>query len=292
MVPVIPAPGHRQHAARPLGALLSIALGLTTTACTDRPVVDTEGSTEAWPTGPSTATQASTITDGPTTDGPTTPGSTTLAPTTDPSTVSASISTGASSDSSGPLDFGDFCGDGWCSPAEDCGSCPGDCVCPLPAGISGCPPAWSEGSSVLGATELGEFTGITGFFAWEGIGDGDWSTLNLHIFDAGVDLEAAKSSGPWSAQHFSLRAFTGWSYSDNGWFNGDSVVAELVREGEWSSFEVELEIYGSSGSWESYDPNNPALLFGDIYAAGMVDGPQGPFVAAFCDAFVSQVYPE
>ncbi|MEZ4383646.1 MAG: hypothetical protein R3A79_20105 [Nannocystaceae bacterium] len=279
----------------------ALALSFAAAACSDRPILDTYESDDGTATLPATteATTAGPTTDptsGPTTAGPTTsdPTSTSgpstvtaTSPTTDPSTFSTSSpTTSASSD-----DTGSACGDGWCDASEACDSCPIDCPCPLPDGVFyGCgdPP----GAEVYGATDFGLFEGTRAYFAWDGFPESQWSSLTLHIFDASVDIDAAKSDGPWSGEHYSLRLYTGWSYNTTGWLNADSLVVEVYADNEWGTYEAFLEIYDRSGNWDAVDPSDPPLLYGYIAPSRDFEAPQGPFTAVFCDAFVSQIIPE
>ena len=273
---------------------LVLALACAAFACTDRPLGDTE-----WGTGsgtgdpgtatlPTTATSATSATSASTsTTGPS-PGTTGLPTST--SAASATVSTSGPP----PTDIGGGeCGDGWCSPEEDCETCPFDCYCSLPQALfQGCPEGWSDSAAIAGVTPFGPFNGTTAFFAWEGIGDSLWSTLTLHIFDAGVDIPAAKQDGPYSSAHFSIRSYTEWSYNENEWIGAGPIFIEVTRDFNGTSYEAFLEIYDRSGSWDVYNPDDPPVLYGDLYVPGDPDGVQGPFAAAFCDAFVSQIIPE
>lgn len=281
------------------------ALCASVTACSSRPITDdlidsaTGSGSSATETGASGSTVTAATTSATTSastsgassesssgsSGP----STATATATSASTTSSSTTSSSSSSTTAPS----FCGDGTCDFdfGEDGCNCPSDCFwCALPAPVTwGCPRGWLGGSSVVGAPTFGPFVGSTAFFAWEGMGDTSWSALRLFFLDASVDVEAAKQ--PWPDEHFVLRFNTPWDYAD--WQSTGELVGYYARE--WATQDVSalVEITGRAGNWEVSDPNDPPRLLGWIY--GVDDdpsAPHGPFDAAFCDAFVSQIIPE
>jgi hypothetical protein len=271
-------------------ALRGLVVGALAAGCSDRPIMDTYDETDD-----STATLP--ITTGSTSLGPTTAGPTSSGPSTGPSTVTATITTDPTISTSTPPtsdtwdDSGNFCGDGWCSPDESCETCPSDCLCSLPDGVTqGC--GDTGAAEIFGTTSFGYFEGTRAYFAWEGFPDSQWSTLTLHFFDAGVDIEAAKQAGPWSGEHFALRSYTNWSFNETGWLGGGDADFEVSVDSQWALYDGALEIYDRGGNWDAVDPGDPPVLYGFLSTNGDVEAPQGPFAAVFCDAFVSQIIPE
>lgn len=266
--------------------------------CSDRPLSDTEsapstsqtaGETESGTAPDPTGTP--TTTSGP--DGTTGPVVTTVPVTSGPDVTSEAMTgTSAPATSGVAIDLGtsSVCGDGVCSLDEEC-FCLDDCPsCQLPAGLVGCPAAWSGGSKVTGSTAFGEFTGETAFFGWNGIGDARWSDLQLFIYDGSVDLDAAKAN-PWSSEWSALQLFTSWSQPQ--WVNKDTVQGVVTRMGESADVLAVLAVTGTAGNWQRMDPNDPPRLLGmieDLPGDPLVLS--GPFDAVFCDAFVTQVFPE
>ena len=235
-----------------VGALAGLGLGFAPAGCSDRPVVDTTISTNAATSGSS----------GPFPDLGSTP------------------------------DVGIVCGDGSCSLGEACETCPEDCSCPLPAGLTGCPEDWMwNNAAVIGTTELGDFAGLFAYFSWSGLNSSEEARLTLTIFDESVGLADAKAN-PWSVEHFKMRIDTPWPYAENAWLGDSLVLSEFVRESKWSDGEVRIEVYAGEGSWETPDPDDPPVLHGVIYHPSEPNGPQGAFAAPFCDAFISEVIPD
>ncbi len=290
----------------PLGALaFTLVLG-----CTDRTVPDNESAssslgTTADPsstsgpgpiTGPNPTSEPNPTAPNPTTSepNPTTSGpNPTMAsdPTTESDPVSTTTAVPATSDA--PLDTGamPFCGDGSCDLEESQCSCPDDCGgCELPPPlVSGCPAVWSGGSAVVGMTSFGPFDGHTAFFGWNGGGNTSWSELQIFIYDATADLEAAKQN-PWSGQPYALELFPGWHQPE--WVSQGVVSTWAFKGGVNTQHEVQLNITGTAGNWQRLDPNDPPRLLGEILPTALDLSVKGSFDAVFCDAFTSQIIPE
>ena len=168
---------------------------------------------------------------------------------------------------------------------EDCDSCA------LPPGLWDCPADWSGGSAVAGTTAFGLFDGQTAFFGWNGLGDTSWSELRLFVYDISVDLDAAKAN-PNSEVPFSLQLSPGWNQPE--WVNQGIVDGKFVQNDETSEHKVLLEVTGTAGNWQHFDPKDPPRLLGMVHPTDP-DAPklvEGPFDAVFCDNFVEQIHPE
>ncbi len=239
----------------------------------------------------------------PTAPNPTTsePNPTTSGPnptmTSDPTTESDPVSTTTAvpSTSEATLDTGvmAFCGDGVCDfeESQQC-LCVADCGCALPQPlISGCPAVWSGGSAVVGMTSFGPFDGHTAFFGWNGDGTTVWSDLQIFIYDATADLEAAKQQ-PFLSDAYAVALFPFWKQPE--WVSQGVVSTWAIKGNESNDHESQLNITGTAGNWQRLDPNDPPRLLGEILPTGP-DGPlsvKGSFDAVFCDAFVSQIISE
>jgi hypothetical protein len=124
-----------------------------------------------------------------------------------------------------------------------------------------------------------------------GFGDTQFSELRLFVFDASVDLEAAKKE-PFSGTHFSLRLSPPWNQPE--WVNKGVVDGAVVRDGINDSRQALLIVTGTAGNWQQSDPDDPPRLLGEIQPADANDPSPlaGPFDAVFCDAFVDIIIPE
>ncbi len=168
----------------------------------------------------------------------------------------------------------------------------GDCeACALPQGLSGCPVEWTGGSAVAGMTDFGPFNGQTAFFGWQGVGNTEHSALRLFVYDASVDLEAAKND-PFSQVPFALHFETFWDQSV--WINKGNMNGLFTRDDQTDEYPAILEISGTAGNWQQSDPSDPPRLLGTISPKSPDDLQvvAGPFDAVFCDRFIDQVFPE
>lgn len=231
------------------------------------------------------------------TSGPVTSTGPAMTATSSPTTATTAMTSDGPTSTTGVVpDMGatGVCGDGVCDDAEarDC-FCQEDCGgCSLPeAVVFGCPAAWVGGSAVIGETKFGAFTGHTAFFAWLGVGNTAWSELRLFILDVTVDAEAAKKE-VWSDALFALKLSPPWNQPD--WVNQGIVDGAIVRDGQSSPHQALLEITGTAGNWQQFDPNDPPRLLGVIHPAAPNDPKpvDGAFDAAFCDSFVNKVFVE
>lgn len=266
-------------------------------ACGPKSNLDTDGDSTSQDSSSQNSSSQEVTSQDVTSQGTTSQGTTSAPTTTAPTTTAPNPTSSATTDTgSVPLDFGTppFCGDGACDEDElaSC-SCTMDCGgCSLPPGVqTGCPTTWTGGSAVTGMTTFGPLDGHTAFFGWFGTGDTAWSELRLYIYDAKVDLEAAKND-PFSGVHFSLKLSPPWAQPD--WLNKGVVDGAVVSAGKSDAHQALLEITGTAGNWQQADPNDPPRLLGMIHPSSP-DDPQpleGPFDAAFCWSFVEFVIPE
>lgn len=150
-------------------------------------------------------------------------------------------------------------------------------------GLQGCDLASLSGSSIVGSTPLGPFSGdrslfsLTGYSCW-------WSEcqqLQLHIVDVSVDLASFVEDTD------GQRSLTFVSANELNLLEGSTGWGALHWDGEFVAYtEAEVVDVKRHGSWYVADPSDPPRLSGTLRVMDPLAGLllEGPFEAVYCDS--------
>ncbi|MCY1054122.1 hypothetical protein [Nannocystis sp. SCPEA4] len=266
---------------------------LILTACTDRPLGDTETDT----THPSTSdappgTTASPGTSGPapgttaspgTTAVPTTSESTTAVPTTvEPTTDVPPLPTTATTTS------GDDSAGTTVEPGTTTTGVKFDMFVPDGPGLHGCVLDAPPGTMVSGTSEIGPFTAQRAYFGWIGFGGAAFEPRILFVSpeaDPAVEVEVTIGSTG-AILHGSASTDP---FNEGGWIGTWGASLQISDKGQHVSATRpdSVVIEALAGNWDEFDPADPPRLLGKLQGAIA-----GPFDAVFCDELIDEVIPE
>ena len=166
------------------------------------------------------------------------------------------------------------------------------CLGQLPETVTqGCAEAWSGGSAVVASGQGGALDGTTAFFAHR-----SWSSdryLTLVVLDTAADIATAIDDGIHDTSDAGAPRLVfqnGVDYYD--WIGVSTELADLTQPGgKQVSIPVQVTVTGRLGNWAMDDPADPPRLVGEFATVDPDAGAsvQGPFDAAFCEAFRSQI---
>ncbi|MDC0666984.1 hypothetical protein [Nannocystis radixulma] len=270
---------------------------LILTACTDRPLGDTETDTthpstsDAPPgttaspgtTGPGPGTTASPGTTAvPTTSEPTTAAPTTVEPTTDAPPLPTTATTTSGDDSAGTtVEPGTTIEPGTTGVKFDM-------FVPDGPGLHGCVLDAPPGTMVSGTSELGPFAAQRAYFGWIGFSGDPFQPLILFVSpEADPAVEVELTNGSTGAI---LHGFVGTDpFDEGGWIGTWGTSLEIFDKGQLVSATRPdaVVIEALAGNWDEFDPADPPRLLGKLQGAIA-----GPFDAVFCDELIDEVIPE
>lgn len=166
------------------------------------------------------------------------------------------------------------------------------CLGRLPAGLQGCPAAWSGGSMVTAAGAGGALAGAAAFFAWRSTGL-DEAFFDLVVLDVDADIDAAKADNlafPTSKGAPKLVVLTDLRYED--WIDVTTVPALLIQPDGVTEVTLQVTVSERLGDWALVDPADPPRLVGEVTTTDPDASTkvQGTFDAAFCDEFITNIH--